>query len=455
MGKQSTLFNFFSKGDSSSPTNNSKPRPKFKVGFERVLKKVVDAKVVDDTYVPPVFVTGFVKEFHGDSENTNNSTYTIKFENDNGNYGQSPASASSVTSSTPSTTPSTETWKESDVEFGVRLYKSIGTKIAKHFDDGIYNGHVSDVNQDDDDAKVSLYRIKYDDGDSEDLTDNELQDCKKLYLSEQKKKKTTKRSTTSSKKPTKTTSKLTTTKRPVSAAVKSSNDDGETDGKRKRTRVSYKEDNSDDADDDDDDEEFDDAAAAAAEDDDDDDVSMDDTLDDDDMSVESEKKPAPKKKAPAAKKKTATKKTEGNSGKKPVTPEEIIEDYYERVEKAKKSYKPNDNPQKWPESGDFVDPVGMDPTNGIIEGIIAAQVQKVAGLLQLVKSCKNGEELNTAGQLCFPIKIQTACSGTDAPSIALELIQESFDRMCTENKFDYEHLMSCEIEPFKQSYIHR
>ena len=313
-----------------------------------------------------------------------------------------------------------------------------------------------------------MYRIKYEDGDSEDLTDNELEDCKKLYLSEQKKKHCTKKraATSSNKKTTKTitTKSATTTKRPASAAaVKTSNDDDdETDGKRKRTRVSYKEDNSDDADDDDDDEEFDDvaaAAAAAA----DDDVLMDDSLDDDDddddMSVESDKKPAPKKKAPAAKKKTATTKKEtaksGGKKDKTMTPEEIMQDYYERVEKAKKTYKPNDNPQKWPESGDYVDPVGMDPTNGIIEGIIASQVQKVAGLLQLVKSCKNDEDLNTAGELCFPITLNTACSGTDAPSIALELIQESFDKMCPENKFDYKHRMSCEIESFKQSYIHR
>ena len=156
MKQQQSIFNFFAKVDSSSSssatTNNNKPRPKFRVGFERVLKKVVDAQVIDDTYVPPVFVTGYVKEFHGDSENKDNSTYTIKFDTNinNKNHGQSPASASSASTSSPSSSlsaPSTEEWKESDVEFGIRLYKSIGTKVAKVFDDGIYNGHIADVNQ--------------------------------------------------------------------------------------------------------------------------------------------------------------------------------------------------------------------------------------------------------------------------------------------------------------------
>ena len=468
MGKQSTLFNFFAKVDKT--TNQNKPRSKYKLGVDRVLKKVADAKIPQDDdeegeYVPPVFVTGRVKEFHpatGDSSNSesNSTYYTIEFESPttttNNSNDASPSSESGASvAASPSSSSSSEQWKESDVEYGVLLHKSIGTKIAKYFDDEIFNGHVADVTKDTDndngDSKKTsfLYHVSYDDGDAEDLSDNEFEDCKKLYQSQQQKKK--------KKNAKPQTARKTTTKSSTTATKRSSsNDDDNNDGKRKKSRVSYKEDDSDDLDitDDDDDEEFDDVAG---DDYDDDDVSMDD-----DMSVESfeDKKPAAKK----TKKATAKTKETSNKGKggkrkkkdKSATPEDIMKEFEERVAKVmKKEYKPNNNPQKWPASGDFVEPVGMDPTNGIIEGIIAAQVQKVAGLLQLVKESNSDEELMTAGELRFPIKLQTACSGTDAPSIALELIQESFDKMCPDNSLKYEHLMSCEIEPFKQSYIHR
>ena len=52
-----------------------------------------------------------------------------------------------------------------------------------------------------------------------------------------------------------------------------------------------------------------------------------------------------------------------------------------------------------------------------------------------------------------PLRLQTACSGTDAPAIALQMFSETFEEMNT--KFDVDHVMSCEIEPFKQAYIAR
>jgi len=79
---------------------------------------------------------------------------------------------------------------------------------------------------------------------------------------------------------------------------------------------------------------------------------------------------------------------------------------------------------------------------------------------------RDGSHRPALGELSYPIRLQTACSGTDAPSIALGLIKESLDRMCAENGssngvenpghlFEYSHEMSCEIEPFKQAYIGR
>jgi C-5 cytosine-specific DNA methylase len=160
-----------------------------------------------------------------------------------------------------------------------------------------------------------------------------------------------------------------------------------------------------------------------------------------------------------------------------------------KMAKDRKAYKPVNNPQKWPKNGSYVDPVGVDPTHGIVEGIISAQVRKVGRLLQLVSARQEEERRTTTNnkkkngskstkvdndslaELSYPIRLQTACSGTDAPSIALGLIKESLDKLCAAQEgkgdstngsgggaghlFDYTHEMSCEIEPFKQAYIGR
>ena len=52
------------------------------------------------------------------------------------------------------------------------------------------------------------------------------------------------------------------------------------------------------------------------------------------------------------------------------------------------------------------------------------------------------------------MRVATMCSGTESPLLALNLIQryilEHFDM-----SLEYEHVFSCEIEPFKQAYIER
>ena len=47
----------------------------------------------------------------------------------------------------------------------------------------------------------------------------------------------------------------------------------------------------------------------------------------------------------------------------------------------------------------------------------------------------------------------TACSGTDAPVVAMRVAQEALARRGT--FFEFDHVMSCEIEPYKQSFIAR
>ncbi|KAK5052544.1 hypothetical protein LTR84_002409 [Exophiala bonariae] len=52
------------------------------------------------------------------------------------------------------------------------------------------------------------------------------------------------------------------------------------------------------------------------------------------------------------------------------------------------------------------------------------------------------------------IRIVTMCSGTDSPLIALNMVQRSLQRQ-GQAYFKFNHLASCEIEPFKQAFIER
>ncbi|KAE8151156.1 hypothetical protein BDV25DRAFT_139139 [Aspergillus avenaceus] len=53
-----------------------------------------------------------------------------------------------------------------------------------------------------------------------------------------------------------------------------------------------------------------------------------------------------------------------------------------------------------------------------------------------------------------PLRIATACSGTESPLLALEMVQDVL-RSAFGRSFAWEHLFSAEIAPFKQAYIER
>ncbi|AEO59218.1 hypothetical protein MYCTH_2307313 [Thermothelomyces thermophilus ATCC 42464] len=53
------------------------------------------------------------------------------------------------------------------------------------------------------------------------------------------------------------------------------------------------------------------------------------------------------------------------------------------------------------------------------------------------------------------LNVATLCSGTDAPIFALSLIQEALVTHGFGAGFEFQHLFSCEIEPFKQGFIRR
>lgn len=52
------------------------------------------------------------------------------------------------------------------------------------------------------------------------------------------------------------------------------------------------------------------------------------------------------------------------------------------------------------------------------------------------------------------MRVATMCSGTESPLLALNLVQRSIQEHYGVS-LEYEHVFSCEIEPFKQAYIER
>jgi hypothetical protein len=113
----------------------------------------------------------------------------------------------------------------------------------------------------------------------------------------------------------------------------------------------------------------------------------------------------------------------------------------------------------------FLDPCGMEATDDIIDQLIGDQVDKIGGLL--LRSIGNNDSdadqimdsVRGLGSKQNMLKLGTACSGTDAPALALTLIQEQMElrglRKEENNRLEFEHGFSCEVDPFKQAYLAR
>jgi len=90
----------------------------------------------------------------------------------------------------------------------------------------------------------------------------------------------------------------------------------------------------------------------------------------------------------------------------------------------------------------FTDAAGLDIEDRGVEWIVEQQCEK---LLPLLLDAREHGELR--------LSMATACSGTDAPVVAMRVAQEALARRGT--FFEFDHVMSCEIEPYKQSFIAR
>jgi len=98
----------------------------------------------------------------------------------------------------------------------------------------------------------------------------------------------------------------------------------------------------------------------------------------------------------------------------------------------------------------FLDPCGMEATDDIIDRLVGDQLDKIGSLLHRAIQSQDSESLKFNP---FPLELGTACSGTDAPALALTLIQEQMQ--LRGHDFNFDHVFSCENEPFKQAYLAR
>ena len=385
-------------------------------------QKVNQEEIGDGAY-KGMYITGTCTAF-----DDSNVTYTIQFKEGN--------------------TTVTESWTANQVDQGAVLFRCMDARVAKDFDGDVYRGTVVIHYDADEESPVVLYGVLYEDGDYEDFEYDELLKAMGLYQRTPQAASTTQDDddpvAPAEGEPTKRRRRAVNYSEDAHVDLDLDSDEEPPTKKRKATRKMAKNDDND-------------AEFAMAEDD--DDVDDDDSLDTNGSEEEEEEtKPKGIKKA--------KKKSDAATGPtKTATNPDRDHEFDTKMAKDREAYKPNNNPQKWPVDGGYVDPVGVDPTQGIVEGIIAQQVSKVGGLLQMVvdqNSRTEQREQGLLGELTYPIRLQTACSGTDAPSIALGLIKESLDKLCESKKagdsghsLSYSHEMSCEIEPFKQAYIGR
>jgi len=107
---------------------------------------------------------------------------------------------------------------------------------------------------------------------------------------------------------------------------------------------------------------------------------------------------------------------------------------------------------------EYLDPCGMEATDDIIGRLVGDQVDKIGGLLERALTGEDQDVKDFAfdrvGSKEVPLTLGTACSGTDAPSLALKLVEEQLE-LRGKSFFSHKHEFSCENDPAKQAYLAR
>lgn len=96
----------------------------------------------------------------------------------------------------------------------------------------------------------------------------------------------------------------------------------------------------------------------------------------------------------------------------------------------------------------YLDPCGMEATDDIIDSLVGEQLDKIGNLLkraltseeaQKEKMINGGKERGALGSRDNPFILGTACSGTDAPALALMLVQEQLEKRGMGDLFKHDH----------------
>jgi hypothetical protein len=90
-----------------------------------------------------------------------------------------------------------------------------------------------------------------------------------------------------------------------------------------------------------------------------------------------------------------------------------------------------------------------------LEGGINTSLQPLSNVREMFEDMVKRLDPAPMREFPFQLNVATICSGTDAPIFALGLIQEALQALGYGAGFEFKHLFSCEIEPFKQGFIRR
>jgi hypoxanthine-DNA glycosylase len=148
-----------------------------------------DKEENDNGFESPFVTIGRLVDFHICEDG--GRLYTIQWESRRKKFpkSDSESSSESMSESTMSLGYNicTELWTESRVRIGISLYQSMGLKVAKYFESGDFIGQVTNVYASGIQNEGEIfYHIQYEDGDSEDFDEKELEEGVALYYRLQK-----------------------------------------------------------------------------------------------------------------------------------------------------------------------------------------------------------------------------------------------------------------------------
>lgn len=102
-----------------------------------------------------------------------------------------------------------------------------------------------------------------------------------------------------------------------------------------------------------------------------------------------------------------------------------------------------------------VDSEGEGEAEGSRKRTIDRSSRPLVTPLEIFEDMYERHDTNDLDLRPVKINVATVCSGTDAPIFGLTKLGEASEIHSGQRTIEYEHLFSCEIEPFKQAFLRR